>query len=115
MVDILVVSLKAVWLTLVEFLKDSLVDILVDSLVDFLVDFFIDSLVDFLVDFLIDSLVDFLVDFLIDSLVDFSRRSTYSVLIRSERPKSRVLEQCNMSLWEHKSLFHKFFLRQTFR
>ena len=46
MVDILVVSLKAVWLTLVEFLKDSLVDVLVDSLVDFLVD----SLVDFFID-----------------------------------------------------------------
>ena len=41
MVEFLVVSLKAVWLTLVEFLKDSLVDVLVDFLVDSLVDFFI--------------------------------------------------------------------------
>ena len=49
MVDILVVSLKAVWLTLVEFLKDSLVDILVDFLIDSLVDFFKDSLADSLV------------------------------------------------------------------
>ena len=46
MVEFLVVSLKAVWLTLAEFLKDSLVDVLVDSLVDFLVD----SLVDFFID-----------------------------------------------------------------
>ena len=46
MVEILDSSLKAVWLTLVEFLKDSLVDVLVDSLVDFLVD----SLVDFFID-----------------------------------------------------------------
>ena len=34
MVDILVVSLMTVWLTEVEFLKDSLVDFLVDTLVD---------------------------------------------------------------------------------
>ena len=47
MVDNLDSSLKAVWLTVVEFFKDSLVDILVDSLADSLVDFLVDSLVDF--------------------------------------------------------------------